>query len=62
MESSLDMSMKEAIRNYLVSRAPSDWTPPLLKSLPLRNWTGMLYDGLAYGNWPWTDFTMKEKP
>lgn len=53
--------VKEAIRNYLLTLAPADWSPPLMNSLALRVWTGMLYDGLAYGNWPWTDFTMKDK-
>jgi hypothetical protein len=47
---------KEAIRNYMLLLAPAEWPPPLLDSMTLRAWAGMLYDGLAYGNWPWINF------
>jgi hypothetical protein len=51
-----DDVVKEAIRNYLLQVSHDQWTPPKLTDLPLRIWAGMLYDGLAYGNWPWINF------
>lgn len=54
-----DGIVKEAIRNYLIELAPPGWEPPKMALLPLRIWTGMLYDGLAYGNWPWINFAIE---
>jgi hypothetical protein len=49
--------VKESIRNYMLLMAPPEWTPPLLDSMSLRAWTSMLLDGLAFGNWPWINFS-----
>ena len=39
------------LSKMLKSRAPKSWRMPVVSD---RQAVGMLYDGLAYGNWPWT--------